>query len=67
MDAVRLGFDLLRAYVYALVGGAVLTAMWLAAPQVAEAPEVASVWFAIAGFGLLVVLTLVVTHYGRET
>lgn len=66
MDRVRLGYDLVRAYVYALVLAAVLTALWLVAPRVAAAPEVASVWFAVAGFGALVVLVFALTQYGRD-
>ncbi|MFC3478856.1 hypothetical protein [Halobacterium litoreum] len=66
MDRVRLGYDLVRAYVYALVLAAVLTALWFVAPRVAAAPDVASVWFAVAGFGALVVLVFALTQYGRN-
>lgn len=66
MDPVRLGYDLVRAYVYALVLGSVATVVWLAAPELADTPRVASVWFAIAGFGLLVLLTFGVTQYSRR-
>ena len=66
MDRVRLGYDLVRAYVYALVLAAVFTALWFVAPRVAAAPDVASVWFAVAGFGALVVLVFALTQYGRN-
>ncbi|SEV98824.1 hypothetical protein [Halobacterium jilantaiense] len=65
MDAVRLGYDLVRAYVYALVLGAVATVVWFLAPELAATPQVASVWFAIAGFGLLVLVTFLLTQYSR--
>jgi len=67
MDPVRLGYDLVRAYVYALVLAAVGTALWLVAPDVAASPEVASVWLAVAGFGMLVLVTFVLTQYARRT
>ena len=66
MDAVSLGYDLVRAYVYALVFGSVATVVWLAAPELATTPRVASVWFAIAGFGLLVLVTFGLTQYSRR-
>jgi hypothetical protein len=66
MDAVRLGHDVVRAYVYALVLGTVATAVWLAAPELAETPRVASVWVAVSGFGLLVLATFAVTQYSRR-
>lgn len=67
MDAVRLGYDLVRAYVYALVLGTVATVVWLTAPELAAAPRVASVWFAIAGFGLLALATFSLTQYSRRS
>jgi hypothetical protein len=66
MDPVALGYDLVRAYVYALVLGSVATVVWLAAPELAAAPRVASVWFAIGGFGLLVLVTFALTQYSRR-
>lgn len=67
MDRVRLGYDLVRAYVYALVVATVLSAVWLAAPRIAATPDVASLWFAVAGFGGLVLLTFLLTQYGRDS
>jgi len=66
VDAIRLGYDLVRAYVYTLVLGSGATVVWLAAPNVADAPRVASVWFAISAFGLLVLLTFALTQYSRR-
>jgi len=66
MDRVRLGYDLVRAYVYALVLAAVATVVWLVVPRIAAAPEVASVWFAVAGFGALVVLVFSLIQYSRD-
>lgn len=67
MDPVRLGYDLVRAYVYTLVLVAVLSVVWLAAPRVAATPDVASLWFAVAGFGGLVLLTFLLTQYSRNS
>lgn len=66
MDRVRVAYDLVRAYVYALVLVAVVTLVWLVSPRVAAAPEVASLWFAVAGFGGLVLVTFMLTQYARE-
>lgn len=67
MDRVRLAYDLVRAYVYALVLAGVGTVVWLVAPEVAAAPEVASLWFAVSGFGLLVLVTFVLTQYSQRS
>jgi hypothetical protein len=67
MDRVRLAYDLVRAYVYALVVAAVATAVWLATPEVAAAPEVATLWFAVGGFGLLVLATFVLSRYSQRS
>lgn len=66
MDRVHLAYDLVRAYVYALLLTAVVTALWLASPRIVERPEVASVWGALAGFGVLVLLTFGLTHATRS-
>lgn len=65
MDRVRLGYDFLRAYVYALVLASLGTVAWFLAPEFASAPEVAGIWFAVGGFGLLVMVTFALTQYGR--
>lgn len=66
MDRVRLAYDVLRAYVYALVLAAVATVVWLVSPEVAAAPQVAGLWFAVAGFGGLVLVTFLLTQYTRS-
>lgn len=67
MDRIRLAYDLVRAYVYALVVASVVTGLWLAAPRIAERPDVASLWFAVAGFGGLTLLAFVLSQYARRT
>lgn len=67
MDRIRIAYDLIRAYVYALVAAAVVTGLWLAAPRIAETPNVASLWFAVAGFGGLTLLVFVLSQYARRT
>ncbi|WP_336037016.1 hypothetical protein [Halobacterium yunchengense] len=66
MDRVRLAYDLVRAYVYALVLAALATVVWLLAPEVAATPQVAGLWFAVAGFGVLVLVTFLLTQYSRR-
>lgn len=66
MDRVGLAYDLLRAYVYALVLAAVATVVWLASPRIAQTPRVAGLWLAVAGFGALVLVTFALTQYSRE-
>ena len=65
MDRVHLAYDLVRAYVYALLLATVVTTLWVASPEIAERPKVASVWSAVAGFGALVLLTFGLTHATR--
>lgn len=67
MDHVRVAYDLVRAYVYVLVVASVGTLLWFASPELAEAPRVASLWFAVGGFGALVLVTFGLTQYARET
>jgi hypothetical protein len=66
MDGVRIAYDLVRAYVYALVLAALATVLWVASPRIAQAPQVASLWFAVGGFGSLVLVTFVLTQYARR-
>ena len=65
MDRVHVAYDLVRAYVYALVLATVVTALWFASPEITEQPRIASVWAAVAGFGALVLLTFALTHVTR--
>lgn len=67
MDRIRLAYDLLRAYVYTLVVASVVTVLWVAAPRVAATPDVASLWFAVAGFGGLTLLMFLLSQYARRS
>jgi hypothetical protein len=67
VDRIRLAYDLVRAYVYALVLAGVVTILWLAAPRIAETPDVASLWFVVAGFGGLTLVVFVLSQYVRRT
>lgn len=67
VDSIRVGYDLVRAYVYALVVASIVTVVWLAAPHVAATPHVASLWFVVAGFGGLTLLVFVLSQYARRT
>lgn len=67
MDGVRFAYDIVRAYVYALVLASIATIIWLASPQIAAAPRVAGLWFAVGGFGTLVLVTFGLTQYARRS
>lgn len=54
-----------RVYSAALVALGLLTIIWLLNPAIGQSPEVAGLWFALGGFGLLVALTLVLVHLSR--
>ncbi|NIB99179.1 hypothetical protein [Halobacterium sp. R2-5] len=66
MDRVRVAYDFVRAYVYALVFAAVVTGAWLLAPRIADGPQVAGLWFAVCAFGALVLATFALTQYTRR-
>ncbi|MGB9963420.1 hypothetical protein [Halobacterium sp. CBA1126] len=66
MDRVRLAYDAVRAYVYALLLAGAVTVVWLLAPEVAETPQVSGLWFALAGFGVLVLVTFLLAQYTRR-
>lgn len=65
MDRGRAIYRFAELYVFALVVAALLTIVWLVAPSVAAVPQLAGIWFAVGGFGLLVVLMLGFMAYTR--
>lgn len=65
MDAGRVILVLARAYSLALVFIAVLTLLWLLDPNVSGSPQVAGLWFAVGGFGMLVAMTFLIVHLSR--
>jgi|GEM_PF-854896 len=65
MDRVRVAYDLLRAYVYGLLFAGAATVVWLFSPEIAAAPQVAGLWFAVGGFGALVLVTFLLARYMR--
>lgn len=66
MDRVRVAYDLLRAYVYALVFAGAATVVWLFAPEFVDAPRVAGLWFAVGGFGALVLVAFLLARFTRR-
>jgi len=60
MNLGRTVVRLLRLYFWILVGASILTVVWLLDAFVLEADVVATGWFAVVGFGVLVLLFLVV-------
>jgi len=65
MDIGRVILTLVRVYVIALIVAGALTTLWILNPSLGASPEVAGLWFAIGGFGLLVVLTVFLVHFSR--
>ncbi|MEE6211471.1 hypothetical protein U3A55_15090 [Salarchaeum sp. III] len=65
MDRGRAIYRLAEIYVAVLVFAALLTTGWLVLPNIAGAPELAGVWFAVGGFGLLVLFIIVFGYYTR--
>ncbi|AAG19571.1 MULTISPECIES: hypothetical protein [Halobacterium] len=66
MDVVGVGYECIRAYVYGLVTATTGGAVWVGAPDVTASPRIASAWFAVAGFGMLVVAMLTLTHFANR-
>ncbi|QDX39582.1 hypothetical protein [Salarchaeum sp. JOR-1] len=65
MDRGRAIYRFAELYVATLVVAALLTAGWLVLPNIAGAPELAGVWFAVGGFGVLVLFTIGVGYLTR--
>lgn len=65
MDTGRVILVLARAYSLVLVVLAAVTLLWLVNPDLSESPQVAGLWFAVGGFGLLVAMTFVIVHLSR--
>lgn len=65
MDAGHVILTLARVYSALLVTLGLLTIIWVLNPAIGESPEVAGLWFALGGFGLLVGLTLYLVHASR--
>lgn len=66
MDTGRVILTLARAYSLALVTIGMLTLLWLFNPNVSQSPQVAGLWFAVGGFGMLVAMTFVIVHLSRD-
>ena len=66
MDRVSVAYDLVRAYVYALVFAGAGTVVWLFTPELVDAPQVAGLWFAVGGFGALVLVTFLLAQFTRR-
>lgn len=65
MNVGQLVYDLARLYVVALVAVAVLTVVWLFRADLGASPDVAGIWFAVGGFGVLVIATFLLVQYSR--
>lgn len=66
MDTGRVILTLARTYSLTLVVIAVLTVLWLFNPNIKQSPQVAGLWFAVGGFGLLVGMTFLIVHLSRD-
>lgn len=65
MDAGRVILTIARVYSALLVTLGLLTVVWVLNPTIGKSPQVAGLWFAIGGFGLLVGMTLFLVHASR--
>lgn len=65
MDVGRLVYDLTRAYVYGLVLASAATILWLWRATGGATTSLAGIWFAVGGFGALVLLTILLVQYSR--
>jgi preprotein translocase subunit SecY len=65
MDPSRLLYRLLRVYVWMLLAISIATILVLLLPGPELSASVAGVWFAVGGFGALVLVTVVMTHLIR--
>jgi len=65
MNVGQLVYDLARLYVLALVAAALLTVTWLFRSDIGSSPDVAGIWFAVGGFGVLVIATFLLVQYSR--
>lgn len=66
MDTGRVILTLAQAYSLGLVAIGTLTLLWLFNPNLSQSPQVAGLWFAVGGFGLLVAMTFVIVHLSRD-
>jgi hypothetical protein len=62
MNYGRMLYQLARVYVWVLVLLAIGTVGQIAVPRIAPTATVAGLWFAVAGFGSLVMLTAVMMY-----
>ncbi|MFB6154193.1 MAG: hypothetical protein ABEJ27_08075 [Halodesulfurarchaeum sp.] len=65
MNVGRVIYLLARVYVgiIALIGAG--TVIWLLIPRRLATAPVAGIWFAVSGFGALVLVTIVLVHFSR--
>lgn len=66
MNTGRVILALGRAYSLVLVVVALATLLWLLNPNISESPQVAGLWFAVGGFGMLVGMTFIIVHLSRR-
>ena len=65
MNGGRVVLVAARAYSLVLVLLGLLTVLWVLNPSIGESPQVAGLWFAVGGFGLLIALTFVIVQLSR--
>lgn len=56
---------LLRVYILGVVLVGIGTVVWTVAPELADSPIVASAWFTVVGFGVLVLILVGFFHLER--
>jgi hypothetical protein len=61
----RLVYRIGQVYALLLVAVGVATALWVVGPRLVESPMVAGMWLAVGGFGLVLLLLLVMVLASR--
>ncbi len=61
----RLVHRLAQVYAILLVAVGVATALWVVGPRLVGSPTLAGTWFAVGGFGLLLLASLLMTVASR--
>lgn len=65
MDVGQLIYDLARLYALALGLIGVVTVVWLFRSDLTDAAPLAGLWFAVGGFGALVLVTVFLVQFSR--
>lgn len=66
MDPRRGGYLLVRLYAALVVLGVLVVIAWLVYPSLLRTPDIAGIWFGLAGFVVLVVAMVLLIQASRD-